>query len=63
MELKIGCTGWSYAGWQGPFYPKNLEQKNFLKFYSSIFDITEINSTYYKISNNSKDYSKDYLLN
>ncbi len=51
MELKIGCTGWSYAGWQGSFYPKNLEQKNFLKFYSSIFDITEINSTYYKIPN------------
>ncbi len=51
MELKIGCTGWSYTGWQGPFYPKNLEQKNFLKFYSSIFDITEINSTYYKIPN------------
>ena len=51
MELKIGCTGWSYAGWQESFYPKNLEQKNFLKFYSSIFDITEINSTYYKIPN------------
>ena len=51
MELKIGCTGWSYTGWQGTFYPKNLEQKHFLKFYSSIFDITEINSTYYKIPN------------
>lgn len=49
MELKIGCTGWSYQAWQGPFYPKKLEKKNWLKFYSSIFDVTEINSTFYKI--------------
>ena len=41
MAIKIGCTGWSYPGWQGTFYPKNLEQKNFLKFYSSIFPKTK----------------------
>jgi len=49
MELKIGCTGWSYPGWVGPFYPKNLENSKFLKYYSGIFDITEVNSTYYRI--------------
>jgi len=51
MELKIGCTGWSYQGWQGTFYPKNLQAKNYLKFYSKIFNLTEINSTYYKMPN------------
>lgn len=53
MEIKIGCTGWSYDGWSGTFYPKRLEKKNWLKYYSSIFDITEINSTYYKIPDQS----------
>lgn len=49
MELKIGCTGWSYQGWSGTFYPKNLKSPDWLKYYSKIFDITEINSTFYKI--------------
>jgi len=49
MEIKIGCTGWSYQGWSGTFYPKNLKSSNWLKYYSQIFSITEINSTFYKI--------------
>jgi len=49
MELKIGCTGWSYEGWIGAFYPKNMDAHNHLKHYSSVFDITEINSTFYRI--------------
>jgi uncharacterized protein YecE (DUF72 family) len=49
LEIRIGCTGWSYDGWIGPFYPSTLPQKNHLKFYSSIFDLTEINSTFYRI--------------
>lgn len=53
MEIKIGCTGWSYEGWHGTFYPKTLENKNYLKYYSEVFDFTEINSTYYKIPNQS----------
>lgn len=49
MDIRIGCTGWSYDGWVGPFYPSTLHQKDHLKHYSSIFDITEINSTFYRI--------------
>jgi uncharacterized protein YecE (DUF72 family) len=49
MDVKIGCTGWSYQGWIGPFYPKNMPSSDHLKHYSSTFDITEINSTFYKI--------------
>ncbi len=51
MELKIGCTGWSYEGWSGTFYPKSLKSTGWLKYYSTIFDITEINSTYYQVPN------------
>ena len=53
MDLKIGCTGWSYDGWSGTFYPKKLTKSNWLKYYSEIFSITEINSTYYKIPDHS----------
>lgn len=49
MELKIGCTGWSYEGWKETFYPKNMDSNQYLQFYSSIFEITEINSTFYRI--------------
>jgi len=49
MELKIGCTGWSYQGWSGTFYPKNLKSSEWLRYYSQLFDITEINSTFYRI--------------
>jgi uncharacterized protein YecE (DUF72 family) len=49
MELKIGCTGWSYPEWQGTFYPKTIKQKDWLRHYSSIFDTTEVNSSFYRI--------------
>lgn len=49
MNIKIGCTGWSYQGWSGTFYPKSLKSSEWLRYYSQIFDITEINSTFYRI--------------
>lgn len=49
MDVKIGCTGWSYHGWVGPFYPRSMPSSSYLRQYSGIFDITEINSTFYKI--------------
>lgn len=49
MELKIGCTGWSYGGWIGPFYPKSMDRSDYLRHYSTAFDITEVNSTFYRI--------------
>ncbi len=53
MELKIGCTGWSYDGWSGTFYPKKIPKSGWLQYYSRIFPITEINSTYYRIPDQS----------
>ncbi len=49
MNIKIGCTGWSYQGWSGTFYPRNLKSQDWLRYYSQIFEITEINSTFYRI--------------
>ena len=53
MDIKIGCTGWSHSDWSGTFYPKNLKRSDWLKYYSQIFDITEVNSTFYGIPDKS----------
>ena len=50
LQLYIGCSGWSYTSWQGPFYPSNLENKSWLSYYSQLFDYVEIDSTFYNIS-------------
>lgn len=49
MEVRVGCSGWSYRGWVGPFYPKNTKQEDYLRVYSHIFSTVEIDSTFYGI--------------
>lgn len=47
--IKIGTSGYSYEDWEGIFYPQHLSKKNYLTHYAKFFDITEINSTYYRL--------------
>jgi uncharacterized protein YecE (DUF72 family) len=47
----IGCSGWSYSAWLGHFYPQALESSNWLRYYCSIFDYVEIDSSFYRIPN------------
>ena len=50
MEYYLGCSGWSYDGWKGSFYyPKDLDNRYWLSYYSKIFDFVEIDSTFYRI--------------
>jgi uncharacterized protein YecE (DUF72 family) len=49
LKYHIGCSGWSYSSWKGPFYPPNLENSDWLRFYSQIFDYVEIDSSFYSI--------------
>ena len=51
MKYYIGCSGWSYTSWKGPFYPPNLENPDWLRFYSQVFDYVEIDSSFYRIPN------------
>jgi uncharacterized protein YecE (DUF72 family) len=48
-SIHIGTSGWHYGHWQGPFYPKNLDPKDFLKFYCQKFHTVEINNSFYKL--------------
>jgi uncharacterized protein YecE (DUF72 family) len=51
LQYYIGCSGWSYSSWQGPFYPKGIENSKWLKYYSKAFDYVEIDSSFYRIPN------------
>jgi uncharacterized protein YecE (DUF72 family) len=51
LKYHIGCSGWSYSSWKGPFYPPNLESSDWLRFYSQVFDYVEIDSSFYRIPN------------
>jgi uncharacterized protein YecE (DUF72 family) len=50
-KLRIGCSGWSYKDWQGAFYPKELAAKDYLGYYSKVFNCVEIDSSFYRIPN------------
>jgi len=49
MDIKTGCSGWSYNQWVGPFYPPGTKSSYYLKIYSRIFDLVEVDSTFYRV--------------
>jgi uncharacterized protein YecE (DUF72 family) len=51
VQYYIGCSGWSYSAWQGPFYPSNIESNEWLSYYAHIFDYVEIDSSFYAMPN------------
>ncbi len=52
-ELVIGCSGFSYKHWKDVFYPKDLPQKRWLEYYSSLFSSVELNVTFYRLPSQS----------
>ena len=53
MHTYIGCSGWVYKDWKGTFYPSSLSEKNWLSYYSNIFETVEINSSFYHMPSES----------
>jgi len=47
--IHVGCAGWLYEDWKRVFYPHNLESHKYLPYYSKIFNIVEINTTFYNL--------------
>jgi uncharacterized protein YecE (DUF72 family) len=46
--ILIGCSGWSYPDWEGPFYPPGLAAGESLGWYADRFPIVEVDSTFYR---------------
>jgi uncharacterized protein YecE (DUF72 family) len=48
-SIHIGTSGWHYAHWRGPFYPKNLSADRFLAYYAARFPTVEVNNSFYRL--------------
>src|SRR5262245_48213397 len=47
-RILIGTSGWSYASWSCPFFPKNVMMKHHLDYYATQFSTTELNGVFYR---------------
>ena len=47
--LRIGCSGWTYKDWKGPFYPAGTKDRERLEYYATRFDTAEINASFYRL--------------
>ena len=48
-DIRIGISGWRYAGWRGKFYPSELPQRRELEFAANKFNSVEINGSFYSL--------------
>lgn len=45
-NIYIGTSGWAYKAWKPEFYPGDLPQKQFLRYYASQLSAVEVNYTF-----------------
>lgn len=44
----VGCSGYYYPAWKNKFYPEGLKPKDWLGYYSQVFNTVELNGTFYR---------------
>ena len=47
-RYRVGCMGWGYEDWVGPFYPAGTPAGEFLARYARVFDLAEVDSSFYR---------------
>lgn len=48
-SIRVGISGWTYAGWRGDFYPPGLVQRRELSYASPRLSSIEINGSFYSL--------------
>ncbi len=48
-KVRIGCSGFMYDHWRGVFYPEGISKKQWLQYYTGVFDTVELNVTFYRL--------------
>jgi len=48
-SIRVGISGWTYAGWRGDFYPRGLFQRNELAYAAERMTSIEINGSFYSL--------------
>ncbi len=51
QHIHIATSGWSYKHWKEIFYPPKMKATDYLSYYAKHFDITEINTSFYRLPN------------
>lgn len=49
VAVKVGTSGWSYAHWQGVFYPADWPKSKWLEYYAQHFSTVELNASFYRL--------------
>jgi uncharacterized protein YecE (DUF72 family) len=44
----LGCSGWAYDDWVGPFYPPGTPPGAYLACYARVFRTVEVDSSFYR---------------
>jgi uncharacterized protein YecE (DUF72 family) len=47
--IRIGISGWRYAGWRGVFYPTGLPQRRELEYAATRLTSIEVNGSFYSL--------------
>jgi uncharacterized protein YecE (DUF72 family) len=47
--IRIGISGWRYAGWRGVFYPTGLPQRRELEYAATHLTSIEVNGSFYSL--------------
>jgi uncharacterized protein YecE (DUF72 family) len=47
-DIHIGTSAFTAEGWVGSFYPKGMQQRDFLSYYATKFDTVELDNTFYR---------------
>jgi uncharacterized protein YecE (DUF72 family) len=48
-RIRVGISGWTYAGWRGDFYPRGLVQRKELSYAAERMTSIEINGSFYSL--------------
>jgi uncharacterized protein YecE (DUF72 family) len=47
-KIYVGTSGYSYNHWKDIFYPETVKSKEYLEYYSNLFNTVELNVTFYR---------------
>jgi uncharacterized protein YecE (DUF72 family) len=49
VGIRFGCLSWTYPDWVGSFYAPGTKPAEYLSVYSRVFDLVEVDSSFYRI--------------
>ncbi len=47
-DILVGTSGYSYRDWVGPVYPQGTPQSAYLRLYTEMFPVVELNFSFYR---------------